>query len=157
MGATEVYTADSRCPFSSNAGPGNGMALTYDTHRANARKNLFPRRPVVYRRDIEILMSNVIKMPSPGIGGGGRGRKEEDRAPNLASACIWQAGASPQNGFASDRCRNETRKVRYAGNAQIHHDCDNDTVILRISRTHKRPTLKSTRTSFHSLYFPLSL
>jgi len=62
MGATEVYTADSRCPFSSNAGPGNGMALTYDTHSASGRKNLFPRRPVIYRRDIEILMSNVIKM-----------------------------------------------------------------------------------------------
>jgi len=62
MGATEVYTADSRCPFSSDAGPGNGMALTYDTHSASARKNLFPHRPIVHRRDIEALMSNVIKM-----------------------------------------------------------------------------------------------
>jgi len=111
MGATEVYTADSRCPFSSNAGPGNGMALTYDTHSVSGRKNLFPRRPVIYRRDIEILMSNVIKMLA-----GYRwasavrraGKKEEHRVPNLASECIWQAGVSPQNGFASDRCRDET-------------------------------------------------
>lgn len=74
------------------------MTLAYG--QAIPRKNLFPRRPVVHRRDIEILTSNVIKMLAC-FAEGERdfdGKKKIDFRVRGESECIWQARMSHKNG-----------------------------------------------------------
>lgn len=76
--------ANTCCPAQiSDAVPVMGRMPSHVLHseRGTARKNLFPRRPIVHRRDIEILMSNVIKMLA-GAGHRRQKKKIDSRRPN---------------------------------------------------------------------------